>query len=198
MNRNARTKSARGFTLIELLVVIAIIGLMAAIIVPSLTSALKGGKRARAMSQIRDLDGAIKRFISEYGVPPRPQGVNIGDNDILLSTEQQAQVIEILLNVDDWPGQKRNTKQIVFLDLNPASFPDADGEPCETVVEMLASLLANGYPDPWGTPYGILLDMNLDDRIVGTGFPDIRGKAGVFSYGESQDTSTDDPPYKTW
>jgi len=126
-------------------------------------------------------------------VPPRPKGVKIGDNDMLLTTEQQAQVIQVLLNLDDWPGEKRNTKQIVFLDLDPTSFG------VKTVVEMQAAL-ANSQPynDPWGTPYGILLDMNLDDRIIGTGFPEIRGRVGVFSFGESQDTSTDDPPYKTW
>ncbi len=48
-----------------------------------------------------------------------------------------------------------------------------------------------------GPPYGIVLDMDMDDRIIGTGFPEIRGRVGVFSYGEKQDTSTDDPPYKT-
>lgn len=189
---NARCRNSRGFTLIELLVVITIIGLLAAIIVPALTGGLRAAKRARAMGQIRDLDGAIRRFISEYGVPPRPKEVKIGDNDMLLTTEQQAQVIQVLLNLDDWPGEKRNTKQIVFLDLDPASFG------VKTVVEMQAALLSDGYPDPWGTPYGIVLDMNLDDRIIGTGFPEIRGRVGVFSYGESKDTSTDDPPYKTW
>jgi len=188
----AKSRMEKGFTLIELLVVITIIGLLAAIIVPALTGGLRAAKRARAMGQIRDLDGAIKRFIAEYGVPPRPRGMAIGGADAALTTEQQAQVIQVLLNLDDWPGEKRNTKQIVFLDLDPASFG------VKTVVEMQAALLSGGYPDPWGTPYGILLDMNLDDRIEDTGFPEIRGKVGVFSYGESKDTSTEDPPYKTW
>ena len=187
-----KSRISSGFTLIELLVVITIIGLLAAIIIPSLTSSLRAAKRARAMSQIQDLDGAIKRFIAEYGIPPRPKSIVIGSADLSLTAEQQAQVVQVLMNLDDWPGEKRNTKQMVFLDLDPAAFG------VKTVVEMQAALLSGGYPDPWGTPYGILLDMNLDDRIEGTGFPEIRGKVGVFSYGESKDTSTDDPPYKTW
>ena len=187
---NARCRNSRGFTLIELLVVVTIIGLMAAIIVPALTGGLKAGKRARAMSQIRDLDGAIKQFITEYGVPPRPRGVSIGDADISLSASQQAEVIQVLLNRDDWGGQKRNTRQIVFLDLDPASFG------VKTVDEMYAALLNGGYPDPWGNPYGIVLDMNMNDRITGVGFPEIRGKAGVFSGGENNNRA--DPPYKTW
>ena len=51
----------RGFTLIELLVVIAIIGILAVIIIPSIRGALKSAKKARTMSQIQDLDGALKR-----------------------------------------------------------------------------------------------------------------------------------------
>ncbi|MDD2239667.1 MAG: prepilin-type N-terminal cleavage/methylation domain-containing protein [Kiritimatiellae bacterium] len=188
----AKSRISSGFTLIELLVVIVVIGLLAAIIIPSLTASLRAAKRARALSQIQDLDGAIKRFIAEYGIPPRPKGVAIGDADMSLTVDQQAQVIQILMNLDDWPGEKRNTKQMVFLALDPASFD------VNTAVEMQAALLSGGYPDPWGTPYGILLDMNMDDRIVGTGFPDIRGKVGVFSYGEDEDVPVDDPPYKTW
>ena len=191
-----KSRISSGFTLIELLVVITIIGLLAAIIIPSLTASLRAAKRARALSQIQDLDGAIKRFIGEYGIPPRPKGIKIGTDDLSLTAEQQAQVVQVLMNLDDdnnWPGEeKRNTRQIVFLDLDPAAFG------VKTVVEMQAALLSGGYPDPWGTPYGIVLDMNLDERIEGTGFPEIRGKAGVFSYGESKDTATDDPPYKTW
>lgn len=192
----AKSRISKGFTLIELLVVIAIIGLLAAIIIPSLTASLRAARRARAMSQIQDLDGAIKRFIAEYGIPPRPRGIEIGSTNLLLSADQQAQVIQILMNLDDWDVEKRNTRQIVFLDIDPASFG------VKTVVEMQAALLNTGYPDPWGMPYGILLDMDMDDKITNTGYggaPDeIRAKVGVFSYGESKDTSTYDPPYKTW
>lgn len=187
-----KSRISSGFTLIELLVVITIIGLLAGIVIPSLTSSMRAAKRARAMSQMRDLDGAIKRFIGEYGIPPRPKDVAIGDDDLLLTAGQQAEVIQILLNLDDWAGKKRNTKQIVFLDIDPAAFG------VKTVVEMQAALVNGGYPDPWGTPYGIVLDMDMDDRIKGLGFQEIRGKAGVFSYGESKDTSSKDPPYKTW
>lgn len=45
----------RGFTLIELLVVIAIIGLLAAIIIPSIRGALRTATKTRAQRQIQDL-----------------------------------------------------------------------------------------------------------------------------------------------
>ena len=198
---NARCRNSRGFTLIELLVVITIIGLLAAIIVPALTGGLRAAKRARAMGQIRDLDGAIRRFISEYGVPPLPKGVTIRDKedaDQEFFEDGQAEIIQILCNWDDdnWPGGKRNKKQMVFLDLDPASFG------VKTVDEMKVELINNYYLDPWGNPYGILLDLNLDDRIVGldggTKENPIRAKVGVYSLGEKGEDNKDDPPYKTW
>lgn len=195
---NARCRNSRGFTLIELLVVITIIGLLAAILIPSLAAALRSAERARALSQITALEGAIKGFIGEYGIPPLPQGVSIGDADQEFTGDAQAQIIQILCNWDDpaWPGGKRNKREIVFLDLDPKSFD------VSSVSDMKDALIANGYRDPWGNPYGILLDLNLDDRIVGlyggTKENPIRAKVGVYSLGEKGEDNKDDPPYKTW
>jgi prepilin-type N-terminal cleavage/methylation domain-containing protein len=178
-----------GFTLIELLVVITIIGLLAAIIIPSIAGALKGAKKARAMSQIKDLDGAVKRYFAEYGKMPVLAGQNGGADRLFTGTEQGA-VIEILINANT----NLNPKQFVFLDLDPASFG------VKTTAEMLVAL-KNGYKDPWGGDYGILMDLNFDEKIDGTvgGFTDtrdIRAKVAVYSGGESTNRAA--PPYKTW
>ena len=177
--------TGRGFTLIELLVVITIIGLLAAIIVPSIAGALKGAKKARAMGQIRDLDGAVKRYFAEYGKMPVPAG-NGGPDQLFTGAEQGA-VLEILINVNT----NLNPKQLVFLDLDPASFG------VKTTTEMLVKL-KQGYKDPWGGDYGILMDLNFDEKITGTagGYPDIRAKSAVYSGGEKKDVAN--PPYKTW
>ena len=199
-----RRQARAAFTLIELLVVIAIIGSLAAILIPSINKARGAALRARALGQIQDLDSAIKRFFEEYGRMPMPQGMKFTASirDISCTTEEQAQIIQVLLNKDDWNTDKQNKRQIVFLDLDPGSFRDPDGEPCKTEDQMILSLLSNGYQDPWGTPYGILLDLTLDDKIevppYGTAENPVRAKCGVYSYGDKKDTSVDIPPLKTW
>ena len=105
--------------MIELMVVVTIIGLLAAILVPSITGALKSAKRTRAMGQIKDLDGAVKSYFKEYGRMPVPAGDN-GKADKVYTGADQAKVVEILIN--NSLDVAANPRQIVFLDLDPASF----------------------------------------------------------------------------
>jgi prepilin-type N-terminal cleavage/methylation domain-containing protein len=57
-------KHSRGFTLIELLVVIAIIGLLASIILASLTTASAKARDARRLSDLRSIQDAIELYMT--------------------------------------------------------------------------------------------------------------------------------------
>jgi prepilin-type N-terminal cleavage/methylation domain-containing protein len=195
MNMSRLNRNPRGFTLIELLVVITIIGLLAAIIIPAISGAMKSAKRARAVKQVEALDGAIKRYFAEYrrmplDGPMGPPDVHFGGGSGM--DAEQAEVVAILAGFNT----NRNPRALTFLDVDPSAFGvknlRGDG------VDSVQGLLDGGEPyrDPWGYPYGILLDMDFDDKIEGSGFAAIRAKAGVYSVGENN--VPDDPPYKTW
>lgn len=62
--------SSRGFTLIELLVVIAIIGLLASVVVASLTRARIKGRDTRRVQDLRTIQTAIEMYASDHNHYP--------------------------------------------------------------------------------------------------------------------------------
>ncbi len=64
----------KGFTLIELLIVVAIIGILAAIAVPNFLNAQTRAKVARAISDIRSLDVAIREYLVDNNLYPVRSG----------------------------------------------------------------------------------------------------------------------------
>lgn len=56
-------KTKRAFTLIELLVVVTIIGLLLAVLTPSLMSALAGGRKTGALSNLRQLGQGTMNYV---------------------------------------------------------------------------------------------------------------------------------------
>ncbi|MCP4404426.1 MAG: prepilin-type N-terminal cleavage/methylation domain-containing protein [bacterium] len=60
----------KGFTLIELLIVVAIIGIIAAIAVPNLLTAIQRSKQKRSMADLRAVGTALGSYQVDYDAYP--------------------------------------------------------------------------------------------------------------------------------
>ena len=71
-----RRGRARGFTLLELLVVIAILGLLYALVGPTVLRSLSGAKSSTAQVQVRNIGAAIELFQLDVGrIPTQEEGL---------------------------------------------------------------------------------------------------------------------------
>ena len=60
----------KGFTLIELLIVIAIIGIVAAIAIPNLLTALQKSKLKATMGDMKSIGTAIESYMTDNSMAP--------------------------------------------------------------------------------------------------------------------------------
>ena len=65
MTKSSPPLAARGFTLVEFLVVVAAIGILAALAVPALTSALERAKATKDLSNLRQIGSATQLYMND-------------------------------------------------------------------------------------------------------------------------------------
>jgi general secretion pathway protein G len=75
--QNGDRRSEKGFSLIELIVVLVILGLLTAVVGPSVFKHLAKGKDQAARIQIADLEGALQLFLLDMGrFPATAEGLD--------------------------------------------------------------------------------------------------------------------------
>ena len=169
----------RGFTLIELLTVIAIIGILAAILIPTVSSARNSAKRAKVRTQFAQWGAAIEAFRQEYGYYPTfetsgaglnkvngntPGGTNLTAThrfyETLVGTRRDGSALLTTLAGNPPPPQAQNTRRIQFI-----TFTEADMVPVNTTDPTLTAkrgLIRDAFD---GTDIVVLVDRNLDGAI---------------------------------
>ena len=138
----ARRRGRGAFTLIELLVVIAIIAILAGILIPTISSAIKKAEEATARVGAKSIVTAIQQYHSSYGKLPLPTSGDHNNSDTLYNEIGSKDIIKILIAEND----ALNPKKLVFLEIDDGS---TDGT-------ML---------DPWGEQYRIKMDNNYDNEV---------------------------------
>jgi len=182
---SARRAAPSAFTLIELLVVIAIIGILAALVATAVVAAKKRARVTLAKMQIRNIEGALVKYESDYSQFPVSSSAlaaaaanggsftfgatytDAGGSAFTITTPGHAannsEVMGVLLNLEKFNnglptinvGHVKNSKYERYLPEQLVSGTDPSGIGDDGV-----------YRDPWGNPYIISLNLQRDNHCA--------------------------------
>jgi len=171
------TRHRRAFTLIELLTVIAIIGILAAILIPTVSSVRVSANKAKTKVQFNQWAAAIESFRSEYGYYPDFDSSNLVNPAGQSSTTSADHRFHDILAAKKRDGSSldsgtaavlQNRKRIVFFSFGEGDLTDGR--------EGSANLIQDAFGN---TEIAVLVDKNLDGRIDDNDYASIPTVGGI-------------------
>ncbi|MEM7603655.1 MAG: type II secretion system protein [Verrucomicrobiota bacterium] len=149
---------AGGFTLLELLVVIAIIGILAGLMFPATTGALRRAEVTHAENTAYNLRNAISAYFTEYRKYP-VENAATGQDETLRSDDV---LMDILLGSESDRATGLNPRRIAFYSGKQAK-PKGGGKFIKGIT--LREDGGGELWDPFGEYYYVMMDTDYNNRV---------------------------------
>jgi len=151
----SRRKNA--FTLVELLVVISIIVVLASFGIGAALKGIETAKKNACLATCTGIVTAVENFYNEYNTMPKKDLAD--DPAVPINTKTDIEFLNVLLALPEKDSPELNTKKIKFLKVTEGKNKK------NGLIWSTAGNSVTGLFDPWGGPYYVMLDGNLDDVI---------------------------------
>lgn len=190
--------SNRGFTLIELLVVIAIIVILAGLMFPATSGALRKAETTHAQNTCYNLRNAITAYYTEY----RKYPVKSGDDNESAEIRSDHDLMDILLGSDaEAESDGLNPRRIAFYSGKQAK-PAGNNKYRKGV--RLNDDGGGELWDPYGDYYYVRMDLDYNNRVEKPQWDDatdsdfLPESVLVWSAGKDNEENETKDNVKTW